>query len=344
MATKIIVTVGPKSEDPDKLLSIIKAGAEVIRLNFSHATFAQFRRLKKIIDKINRDHNLKITIIQDLQGPRIRVGQLPEAGRLLSHQQEVQFTYIKRPAANIGEIIPIDSPDLYQYIKKGDPLFLANGDIELKVTKVLKRVIFARVIIGGLLTSHRGINIPDTNFKKGGLTAKDIKDVKFAMKLGVDYIALSFVQTAQDILRLRRLLGKGSKIKIIAKIERALALKNIDAIIKASDAIMVARGDLGIEVPMEELPIIQKNLVRHAHWHDKPAIIATQVMTSMIDNSHPTRAEVSDIANAVLDGADFIMLSDETAIGNYASQAVSILNKVIKRTSSYLYKENVIKY
>jgi pyruvate kinase len=200
----------------------------------------------------------------------------------------------------------------------------------------------AEVIHGGVLSSNKGINVPDTNLKKGGLTLKDIKDLQFGLKVGVDYVGLSFVQTASDVIKLRRLIGKRKGVKIISKIERGIALKNIDKIILASDVIMIARGDLGIETPIEDLPIVQKNLVRQAHWNKRPAIIATQVMTSMIKNQNPTRAEVSDIANAVLDGADAVMLSDETAVGDYALAAVKMLRKVIVRTERYINKECLI--
>lgn len=344
MPTKIIATIGPKTEAKKQMQSLVKAGVDMFRINFSHASYAQYRQIKSNLDAINEKRKNKIKIIQDLQGPRIRVGQLPDKGRFLKTGETVSFLYIARKAANIGDFIPIDHPNLYKYLKKGELIYLANGEIELKVIKIEKSVIYAKVLIGGLLTSHRGVNLPNTNLKGAGLTEKDVLDVKFALEAGVDYIALSFVQSANDVLRLRRLIGKETNIKIISKIERGIALKNIDEIINASDIIMVARGDLGIEVPFEELPIIQKNLVRHSHWHNKPAIIATQVMTSMILNSHPTRAEISDIANAVLDGADFIMLSDETAIGQHAVKAVKILKKVINRTSDHLYKSNVMKY
>jgi pyruvate kinase len=343
MPTKIIATIGPKSESFKDMRSLVKAGVDIFRVNFSHATYAQYRRIKKNLEKINKNREEKIRIIMDLQGPRIRVGRLPDEGRELKSGEKLSLQYVARPAANIGEIIPIDHPDLHKYLKINDVIFLANGEIEIKVLKIEKKVIFAQVIIGGFLTSHRGINLPKTNLKEGGLTKKDVKDVEFGVKNGLDYMALSFVQSAKDVKKLRKLIGN-KKIKIISKIERGIALENIDQIIKQSDLIMVARGDLGIEVPYDELPIIQKNLVRHSHWYNKPAIIATQVMTSMIDNSHPTRAEVSDIANAVLDGADMIMLSDETAIGNHASKAVKILKKVIDKTSHYLYKTNVMKY
>lgn len=340
MTTKIIATIGPNSEAPKNLQALLNEGVDLVRVNFSHASYAQYQRIRKIVQNFNKKSDRQIAIIQDLQGPRIRVGLLPEKGLTLRDGELVKFSFSKKGTAFDGEIIPIDNSELHLDIRKNDPLFLCNGEVELVVTEVKEKIIHARVLQGGLVTSHKGVNIPDTNLKRGGLTTKDVKDVKFALRAGVDYIALSFVQTARDVERLRKIIGK-KKVKIISKIERAIALKNIDEIIAASDVIMIARGDLGIEIPIEDLPIVQKNLVRHAHWHDRPAIIATQVMTSMITNSHPTRAEVSDIANAVFDGADMIMLSDETTIGAHPQEAAKILKKVIKRTEAYLYKENI---
>jgi pyruvate kinase len=344
MNTKIIATIGPKTESPENLLALLEAGVDVVRVNFSHATFEQFERIKKIVTNFNKKSERKIGLILDLQGPRIRVGKLPAEGLNLKDGEMASFSYGARKRDYDGKIIPIDSASLHADIKKGDPLFLCNGDIEVTVTEIKNKIIKGIIIRGGLLTSNKGINIPNTNLRAGGLTKKDIADVSFGLKVGVDYIALSFVQTPHDVERLRKIIVSsktGKNIKIISKIERAIALKNIDAIISASDSIMVARGDLGIEIPIEDLPIVQKNLVRHSHWHDKPAIIATQVMTSMIKNPHPTRAEISDIANAVFDGADLIMLSDETAVGDNAVAAVTILKKVIERTEKYIYKGNV---
>lgn len=342
MFTKIIATIGPNTESPESLLSLFKAGVNMLRVNFSHASYEQFKRIKKVVNKYNLSTDEKISIMLDLQGPRIRVGIMPEGGILMLKEEVYNFTYSKKAYIKKGDIIPIDNLDLCQDIKKGEMLFLCNGDIELQVIAVKNKIINAKVINGGVLNSRKAINVPETNMKKGGMTPKDLKDAAFAIKNETDYIALSFVQTANDVLRLRKMLGKKSKIKIISKIERGIALKNIDKIINASDVIMVARGDLGIEIPIEDLPIIQKNLVRHSHWHNKPVIIATQVMTSMIKNSHPTRAEISDIANAVFDGADMIMLSDETAVGDFPVEAVKILKKVINRTEANIYKTNVI--
>jgi len=337
MKTKIIATIGPKSEAPDKLLELLNAGVDIVRVNFSHASYEQYLRIRKLILDFNKKNNRQISILLDLQGPRIRVGKMPEGGIILDDNKIYSFAFSKE-TYRVGGIIPIDNKDLYLDIKKDQPLFLCNGEIELIVTAVKNKVISARVIHGGLLTSNKGINVPDTNMRKGGLTPKDIKDLKFGLKAGVEYFGLSFVQTASDVLKLKKLIGK-SKVKIVSKIERGIALKNIDEIIVASDIIMIARGDLGIETPIEDLPIAQKNLIRHAHWHKTPAIIATQVMTSMIKSPSPTRAEISDIANAVLDGADVIMLSDETAVGDYGLEAVRILKKVIERTERYVNKD-----
>ncbi len=341
MMTKIIATIGPKSEAPDKLLALIEAGVDIIRINFSHATYEQYKRIKKLIDDFNKTSERKIRILLDLQGPRIRVGQMPEGGIILKDGEKYDFTYSKLPYKK-GGVIPIDNADLCRDIKKNQPLYLCNGEIELIVKEVKGKVIKAEVLHGGLLSSRKGINVPHTNMKKGGLTPKDIQDLKFGLKAGTDFVGLSFVQTASDVLKLRRLIGKYKEVKIVSKIERAIALKNIDKIIIASDIIMIARGDLGIETPIEELPIVQKNLIRHAHWHQTPAIIATQVMTSMIKNQSPTRAEISDIANAVLDGGDIIMLSDETAVGDHGLAAVKMLRKVIVRTERYINRDCIV--
>jgi pyruvate kinase len=340
--TKIIATIGPKSEVPEKLLALIEAGVDIIRINFSHASYEQYKRIKKLIDDFNKTSERKIKILLDLQGPRIRVGTMPEGGIILDEGEKYDFTYSQLPYKK-GGVIPIDNNDLYRDIKKNQPLYLCNGEIELIVREIKGKVIKAEVIHGGLLSSRKGINVPYTIMKKGGLTPKDVKDLKFGLKAGVDYVGLSFVQTAGDVLKLRQLIGKKNKqVKIVSKIERAIALKNIDRIIIVSDVIMIARGDLGIETPIEELPIVQKNLIRHAHWHQTPAIIATQVMTSMIKNQSPTRAEISDIANAVLDGGDMVMLSDETAVGDHGLAAVKMLKKVIERTERYINRDCIV--
>lgn len=337
MRTKIIITIGPKSEDPEKLLSFFKAGVDIIRVNFSHATQEQYKRIRQQVLSYNKTAEKKVAMLLDLQGPRIRIGKMPTEGIVMLDREVYTFTYSKMPY-KLGGPIPIDNKDLSVDIKKGQPLFLCNGEISLTVKAVNKKMITAEVIHGGVLVSNKAINVPETHMRRGGLTPKDIKDLAFGLKAGCEYIGLSFVQTSQDVLKLKKIIGKKSGIKIISKIERGIALKNIDKIIFVSDLIMIARGDLGIETPIEDLPLVQKNLIRHAHWHKTAAIIATQVMTSMIKNPSPTRAEVSDIANAVIDGADMIMLSDETTVGDYGLEAVEMLDKVIVRTERYLNK------
>jgi len=337
MNTRIIATIGPSSWDYNVLKSLIRNGTDIVRLNFSHADIKQLVDLKKNLKKIKQETGRQALIMQDLQGPRLRIGQLDQEIELID---EEIYVFTAGPSSIANREIQIDDPDLYKDLKKGDLFFLSNGELELRVVDIKDKKIYAQVERGGLLVSHKGINLPNTRLRRSGLTLKDIADVEMAMKCGgIDYIALSFVQSAADLRKLRKIIA-GRPIRIIAKIERAVAMENIDEIIKESDGIMVARGDLGIEMPLEDLPIIQKNLVRQAHWHGQPVIIATQMMTSMIDHPRPTRAEVSDIANAVLDGADGLLLSDETAIGQYPTRAVAIMKKIIRRTEKYLNNKN----
>ena len=339
----MVITLGPKTENPEILSGLIESGVSMIRFNFSHASNDQFIKYAKLIKKLAKTHDKHVEIMQDLQGPRIRVGKLPAEGFELKVGMKVGFT------TNITDLdlhlITIDYKELHLDIKKGDLLFLANGALELVVESVKDEIIWCKVLVGGILFSHKGINVPTTNLSRGGMTDKDLRDVKFGLETGmVDYVALSFVQTVDDVTRLKKLIEKHDKrkikAKIISKIERGTALADIDRIIVESDAIMFARGDLGIEVPVENLPIIQKNIIRHAHWHNTPVIVATQVLTSMITNQNPTRAEVSDIANAIFDRADAVMLSDETAVGAYPIDAVKLLKKVIRRTEHYLDQKN----
>jgi len=336
MNTKIVATIGPKSQDYEVLKEMIKSGVNIVRINFSHATPEQYHVIKGNLDKIKAETGLEVKILFDLQGPRIRVGKL-------AHEIEMREGEIYSFMYNAGNIdnleVPIDDDGLVDDIKVGEPFFLANGDLELKVVEIKGRTILAQVERGGLLLSRKAINIPKTILKRDVLTPKDLEDIKFALEVKPDYVAMSFVQTGDNVRRLRQLLGD-SKIGIIVKIERATALDCIDDIIRESDGVMVARGDLGIEVPLEDLPIIQKNLIRHAHWHDKPAIVATQMMISMVNHPRPTRAEVSDVANAIFDGADSVMLSDETAAGEYPVETVKTMKKIIDRTNNYFNNRN----
>ncbi len=338
MDTKIIATIGPKSEDYNTLRAMAINGMNMIRLNFSHASYEQYYKIKDNIDKINTELDLDVKIIFDLQGPRIRVG-------ILKHEIDMLEGDIYTFKYNKGDIdnleIPIDDLGLINDLKISDPVFLDNGSIELCVLEIdlINGKFMARVERGGLLFSRKGVNIPKTILHRDILTPKDLLDIKFAKKVKPDFVAASFIQVAEDVSKVRRAVSD-KDIKIISKIERGIALDNIDNIIRESDAIMIARGDLGIEVPLEDLPIIQKNLIRHAHWHNKAAIVATQMMVSMIDHYRPTRAEVSDVANAIFDGSDAVMLSDETAIGSYPIETVNMMKKIINRTDKYFSNRN----
>ena len=338
MDTKIIATIGPKSESYITLKSMVLSGMDMVRLNFSHATYDQYYRVKGALDKIEEDTGIKVKMLFDLQGPRIRIGKLSH-DVMMNDGDTYALMFNKGNIDNME--IPIDDAELIQDLKIGDPIFLDNGSIELIVKEIdlLKQKFLVKVERGGILLSRKGVNVPKTVLRRPILTAKDLLDIEFVKKIVPDYIAISFVQNHQDILELKKIL-KNDNIKIVSKIERAIALDDIDNIIRQSDVIMIARGDLGIEMPMEDLPIIQKNLIRHAHWHNRPAIVATQMLASMVDHYRPTRAEVSDVANAIFDGADALMLSDETAIGEYPVDAIKIMAKIIKKTNEYFNNRN----
>lgn len=330
MNPKIMANVGVRSGDYELLKEMALAGMEIARLNFSHASNEQLIELKENLAKIKKETGKEVTILQDLCGPRIRVGQLP----VDIHMKEDEiYSFSYNGCGEDPKCIPIDHEGLVNDVEIGHPFYLANGAIEMTVEKIEGDKIFAKVENGGVLSSKKGINVPKTNLSEGGLTEKDKKDAKFGAEQKVDYIAMSFVQTADDIRNLRKIVGKD--IKIIAKIERATALDVIDEIIKESDGIMIARGDLGVETPLEQLPMLQKDLIRHAHWHEKPAIVATQMMLSMVEKPHPTYAEVTDVANAVLDGADSLMLSDETSVGKYPLKCVEIMKNIIDEADKF---------
>lgn len=338
MKTKIVATVGPSSESPEVIHKLVAAGMDIARMNFSHCTPEEYRSRKKNIAAAAKKEKRHVTILQDLQGPRIRVGsEIPKEGRPLAEKEMVIFS--TEPTKERG-VITIDHPYLHSEIKAGEPMYLANGQLELIVRKVKGKQIETEVIRGGMLFPRKAVNVPHTKLSISGLTAKDKKDLKFSLSEGVDYVGISFVQSADDIRAARKIIG--TKAKIVAKIETAFALRDIDDIIKESDAIMVARGDLGIEVPEEKVPFIQKNLIRHAAWHGKGSIVATQMLLSMVDHAHPTRAEVSDVANAVWDGADAVMLSDETANGQYPVAAIKAMARIAKQAETFSNQDNFL--
>lgn len=332
MKTKIVATIGPKSESPEVLSKLIERGMNVARMNFSHCTEEEFLKRQVIIKEESKRQGKEVSILMDLQGPRIRIGTIEEGEREYHKGDKVIFT---TTAETPGKLF-VDYAPLAEMIQVGHPIYLSSGELELVVTAKNGPDFEAEVVRGGILLSRKGVNVPETHLDFSGLTAKDLKDLKFGLENGIDYVGVSFVQSARDIQAVREIVG--DKVKIIAKIESAIALKNIDEIIRATDSIMVARGDLGIELPMEKVPFVQKHLTRHAHWHNKGVIVATQMLLSMMHSKKPTRAEVSDVANAVIDGADAVMLSDEVANGEYPVECLETLVRIAKETETLFHK------
>lgn len=331
--TKTICTIGPSSESPEILEQLVVLGMDIARLNFSHASYDQFITIQKIIKELNKKHDKNVELLMDLQGPRIRVGVLPDDGVTLTEGQEVVFS----TDPSNKDAIYVNDPYLHTDLETDHPIYLSNGDMELTVERISGHEITARVVRPGILYSRKGVNVPETTLTTKTLTEKDYLDIAFGIKYGVQYIAQSFVRNAEDVEKLRACLGE-NPIKIIPKVERRLALPNLEEIIRASDAVMVARGDLGIELPLEEIPLVQKEIIKIAMRYDKPSIVATQMLMSMVNHYRPTRAEVSDVANAVLDGAWALMLSDETAFGKFPVETLGYLIKTIEKTEEFQLK------
>ena len=327
--TKIVCTIGPSSCSADVIREMIRSGMNVARLNFSHGTHEEHRQIFELIRTISREESEPVGILQDLCGPKIRVGHVLAPGVRLSSGQP--FVLTTEPVEGSQDRVSVSYAHLPRDAKTGDRLLLADGMMELVVEKTTRSELFCRVVTGGTLTSHKGINLPTGSIKAPALTDKDQEDLAFGLQLGVDFVALSFVRRAEDVLSVRRRIHQtGLTTPIVAKIEKHEALENIDAIIDVSDAIMVARGDLGVEIPLENVPNIQKTIVRQANVAGKPVIIATQMLRSMVDSPRPTRAEAADVANGVLDGADAVMLSEETASGRYPIEAVRYMARIAR--------------
>ena len=319
--TKIVCTIGPASRSPEVLAALIGNGMSVARLNFSHGTQQEHGQMIRLIRDISAQVDRPVAILQDLCGPKIRVGEVPGSGMQLSPGQALILT--NDPAPAHGNRVPVSYGDLPSQVKAGDRILLADGMMELVVDHTSMNEIVCKVITGGVLTSHKGVNLPSSTLSMPAMTEKDRRDLLFGLEAEVDFVALSFVRNAADVHAIKKIIRRQNKqTPVIAKIEKHEALDHMDAIIAAADGIMVARGDLGVEVPLEGVPAIQKVLVRKANNQGKPVIIATQMLRSMVDSPRPTRAEAADIANAVLDGADAIMLSEETAMGQYPVESV----------------------
>lgn len=331
--TKIVCTLGPASESKAVLKKMLKAGMNVARLNFSHGSYAHHASLIKTIRGLAKELKMPLAIIQDLQGPRIRVGEVAKEGiELVRADKVIIYPEAKQFNTPKGyKILPSQFSTLYKFVKTGTHILINDGLIDLRVQKVTETLIYTQVVKPGIVFTHKGINLPGVHIKTKIITDKDQADLKFGLSQNVDYVALSFVHCAKDIEELRRLIGKNKAVKIIAKIETKEAVQNFDEILAATDAVMVARGDLGIELPVDQVPLWQKKMIRKCLYAAKPVIVATQMLESMMLNPRPTRAEVSDVANAVIDHTDAVMLSGETASGKYPVEAVSMMAQIVRK-------------
>ena len=333
--TKIVCTIGPVTASDKFLERLIRAGMNVARLNFSHGDYAFHRRVIRKIRQLERKLNTPVAILQDLPGPKIRIGAV--AGDHVRLQTRRPFVLTTRKIPGTELAVSVNFAGLTRTVKKGDTILLGDGEIELEAVQINRDEVRCRIVVGGILGSHKGIHFPQSSLNIRALTARDKQDLAFGIAQKVDMIALSFVRTSEDILYARREIRKlGSSVPIIAKIEKHEALDNLDAILENVDGIMVARGDLGLEIAQERIPTVQKMMIRKANHLGKPVITATQMLRSMVWNPRPTRAEVADIANAILDGTDALMLSEETAAGDYPLEAIKIMAQVAEETEKIL--------
>lgn len=339
---KIVATLGPSSSDEKTLTEMVEAGLDVARLNFSHGEHASHAEMVELIRQISNKLGKPITILMDLQGPKLRVGDLGKEGLTLKSGQEVALSSFENPD-DLPEgvtFIPFDVPKLHEALKPGNHILLDDGQLEFEVTRMDGKNIFAKVLLGGRLKSHKGVNLPGSNLDIPILTPKDLADLQFGLNLGVDLVAVSFVKTAEDIEMVRKTMRSMTDSEwlppIVAKLERPEAVQNLESIIKVTDGVMVARGDLGVEMSPAIVPAVQKSIIRTANLNGKFVITATQMLESMINNPRPTRAEAADVANAIFDGSDAVMLSAESAAGKYPVHAVKMMDTIIRQAELHL--------
>ncbi len=334
--TRIVCTLGPATAGLDVLQRLIRAGMDVARMNFSHGTYDEHRAVLRNVRQAAAAAGRPIAVLQDLQGPKIRTGPLAQGSAELKPGARITLTTDAVPGDALR--VSTDFPGLPAEVRPGEPILVDDGRIRLRVTAVEGRDVQCEVVIGGTLMPHKGINLPGVPVNIPSLTAKDLKDLAWGVENGVDYVALSFVRSADDIRELReqirKLTGDRGALPVIAKIEKPQAIRNLDAIIGEADGVMIARGDLGVELPPEDVPLLQKRIARKCNAAGKPVIVATQMLESMIQNPVPTRAEASDVANAVMDGGDAVMLSGETSVGKYPVEAVEIMERIICKIES----------
>jgi len=334
--TKIICTLGPASREESILLKMMRAGMNVARLNFSHSALKIHLAYIQLIRKLNKKYHLNVKVLGDLEGYRIRVGRL-KLGQAIKVNKGQVVWLTQENILGEGSLIPFDYKDSLNEIKKGQHIYIDDGNISLLVLGRQKNRVKTRVVIPGLIKERKGINIPDIKLNSKRLTTKDKENIRFCMENKIDYIAQSFVRSKEDILIIKEYLKNSLyKYRVIAKIENREGIKNIDEIIKVCDGIMVARGDMGVSIPIYEVPIVQKEIIRKCNREKKFVITATQMLESMTENHIPERAEVSDVANAILDGSNYVMLSAETAVGLYPVECVDMMNQIIKFTETHV--------
>lgn len=337
--TRILVTLGPASTTRTTIRALLRSGADAFRINFSHGTVGEQRGLIRRARAAARSWGREVAVVADLQGPKLRVGAIESDAITVPNGSSLLLDQLTEPGSR--ERLPISLPSFSSAARPGDPILLGDGNVELRVTHVTRTYIQTRVIQGGTIHSHQGIFLPRARLRGSVLGPKDLRDLTVALDAGVDFVALSFVSSAADVRSARRAISErgGEAVGVIAKIERASALDSIDGILRASDAIMVARGDLGIEVPLERLAIEQKRLADLAHRAGRETIVATQMLLSMVASPRPTRAEATDVANAILDGADAVMLSEESAIGAFPTEAVAWMDRIARATEGAISRE-----
>jgi len=331
--TKIICTLGPASSSEGMIAKMAFRGMNVARINFSHGSHASHQKMIDLIRVVNKDSDWDIKILQDLEGYRIRIGCFKKAKNL---EKNKIFYMSQELFEDDPEHIPFDYVEDIKTVQKGDCVFIDDGKIQLKVLGYAGKRLKLKVIQGGLLTQRKGVNIPQLKLQANIMTKKDELDLKFGLRNGMDFVAQSFVRNKKDILKVKDMVrSELPNCKVIAKIENQEGLKNIDSIIEVCDGIMVARGDLGVTMPIYKIPVIQKYIIRRCNRNKKFVVTATQMLDSMIEQGRPTRAEVSDVANAILDGTDYVMLSGETAVGRYPSRSIQMMRQIIEYTEQY---------
>lgn len=334
--TKIICTLGPASSSETVIRKMTMAGMDVVRLNCSHGRMSDHASRIKLVRRVNKKYRRRVRILLDLEGPRTRIGRLRDHKPVLLKKRQVVWLVQKESQEEKG-MIPFDYEGPLSSIKGAKFIYIDDGNIVLKIKKIEKKKIKTEVVVGGLLKDHKGINIPGARFKFSSMTEKDKRDISFGLEQKVDYIAQSFVRSKKDVLEVKnRVKSKLPSCKIISKIENRDGIRNIDEIVNISDGIMIARGDMGVSVPIYQVPMIQKTIIKKCNGKRKFVITATQMLENMAEHIRPTRAEVTDVANAIIDGTDFVMLSAETAVGKFPVESVRMMNDIIKFTEHNL--------